>query len=136
MNHAESMIGYFLGLDWGKSKIGMALADDETRMAFAHSILKNDEHLFDTLKAIIAEHTVETVVVGVPSHYAHTENIGDEAKLFGLRLAKECAVKVEFFQEMFTTKMAQDNLLKSGKSRSLDDQEAARLILQEWLDKK
>lgn len=130
------MTRYFLGLDWGKAKVGVALADDETRMAFAHSIIKNDAQLLTSLQKIIVEHDVETVVVGVPSSYAHTAHIGDDARVFGDMIAKQCHVNVEFFQEMFTTKMAQSNLLQSGKARSLDDQEAARLILQEWLDSK
>ncbi|MFA6108550.1 MAG: Holliday junction resolvase RuvX [Candidatus Latescibacterota bacterium] len=128
------MTRYFLGLDWGKAKVGVALADDETRMAFAHSIIKNDERFFSTLKKIIQDNDVETVVVGVPSIYTHAEKVGDEARIFGEKVATECGVKVEFFQEMFTTKMAQSNLLQSGKKQNLDDQEAARLILQEWLD--
>ena len=128
------MTRYFLGLDWGKAKVGVALADDETRMAFAHSIVRNDARLFDVLKKIVTEHEVETVVVGVPSSYAHAEKVGDDARAFGEKVAHEFGVKIEFFQEMFTTKMAQSNLSQSGKSRNLDDQEAARLILQEWLD--
>lgn len=129
------MTRYFLGLDWGKSKIGTALADDETRMAFAHSIIGNDGSVLTALKKIIADHDVETVVVGVPSTYAHTEDLGSAAREFGDRVARECGVKVEFFHEMFTTKMAQSNLAESGRRGELDDQEAARLILQEWLDK-
>lgn len=123
-----------MGLDWGKVKIGVALADDETRMAFAHSILKNDTHCADSLQKIIQDHSVETVVIGVPSVYAHTHGLGDEARAFGENIKELYGVRVEFFQEMFTTKMAQANLMESGKHTSLDDQEAARLILQEWLD--
>lgn len=130
------MTKYFLGLDWGKAKVGVALADDETRMAFAHSIIKNDSQFFDALIKIVRENDVEMVVVGVPSNYTHSTQVGDDARVFGEKVAKECDVKVEFFQEMFTTKMAQSNLLESGKTRNLDDQEAARLILQEWLDSK
>lgn len=128
------MTRYFLGLDWGKAKVGIALADDETRMAFAHSIIRNDARLFDALKRIIEEHSIETVIVGVPSTYAHAEKVGDDAREFGDKVGREFGVKIEFFQEMFTTKMAQSNLSESGKKRNLDDQEAARLILQEWLD--
>jgi putative Holliday junction resolvase len=128
------MTRYFLGLDWGKAKVGVALADEETRMAFAHSIIQNNNKFVSALQKIIQEYAIETVVVGVPSTYAHMAGVGDDARTFGEKIAKECGVKVEFFREMFTTKMAQSNLLASGKNRNLDDQEAARLILQEWLD--
>lgn len=125
-----------MGLDWGKVKIGVALADSETRMAFAYSIIKNDGNVFDALVAIIIENDVETVIIGVPSHYAHAGNLGDDARKFGEELTKKCGVKVEFFQEMFTTKMAQSNLAQSGRRGDTDDKEAARIILQEWLDKR
>jgi RNase H-fold protein (predicted Holliday junction resolvase) len=38
---------------------------------------------------------------------------------------------------MFTTKMAQENIKKRGEKNisKMDDQEAARIILQSWLDK-
>ena len=128
------MTKYFLGLDWGKSKIGVAMADDETRMAFAHSVIKNDMKFFEVLQKLIKENDVETIVIGEPAHYAHAGGVGHAARVFGAEVAERCGVKVEFFQEIFTTKMAQSNLHQSGKSVTLDDQEAARLILQEWLD--
>jgi putative Holliday junction resolvase len=128
------MTRYFVGLDWGKSKIGIALADDETRMAFAHSILRNDATFLPSLGVILREHAVETLVIGMPTNYVYGNQVGDEAREFGKRIGDRFLVKVMFFQEMFTTKMAQSNLLQSGKSKHKDDQEAARLILQGWLD--
>jgi len=45
---------------------------------------------------------------------------------------------VEYQNEMFTTKMAQANLIERGEKgvSQHDDEEAARIILQEWLDRK
>lgn len=130
------MTKHFVGLDWGKAKVGVAIADDETRIAFAHTIIKNDGNFFEALQNIVKEYGVETIVVGVPTSYEHMTNVGDDARIFGNAVALKCGVSVEFFHEMFTTKMAQSNLMQSGKERNLDDQEAARLILQEWLDSK
>jgi len=47
-------------------------------------------------------------------------------------------MEVEYQNEMFTTKIAQANLMEKGiKSiKKYDDMEAARIILQSWLDKK
>jgi putative transcription antitermination factor YqgF len=127
-------IRHFLGLDWGASKVGVALADGETRMAFRVAIFKNDARIFERLRALVREHRVETVTVGVPAHYAHAREVGESARHFGERVGRECDVRVVFFQEMFTTKMAQANLAQSGATCEDDDAEAARLILQEWLD--
>ncbi len=55
----------------------------------------------------------------------------------GKKMEKELGVPVLYHEEMFTTKMAQDNLKEKGVKgvKKYDDQEAARIILQSWLDK-
>lgn len=47
------------------------------------------------------------------------------------------AVSIAYQDEMFTTKMAQQNLIERGVKHVSKhyDEEAARIILQEWLDK-
>lgn len=126
---------YYLGLDWGKAKIGVALADDETRLAFGHTVLRNDEKLFDSLKELQKAYPFTEVVMGIPQHaaqHSHKEDI----KRFGVLLERELGVKVSYFTEMFTTKMAQANRLERGRMKDLDadDKEASRIILQEWLE--
>ena len=37
-------ISHYLGIDYGKSNVGLALADSETKMAFAYKTLKNDKN--------------------------------------------------------------------------------------------
>ena len=127
--------GTILGVDFGRSKIGLAIADEETRMAFAFDTLKNDKEFFKNLKEIVACEKVKIVVIGMTSH--EKDPAGAEEKMrFGGKLEKELGIKVEFQEEMFTTKMAQANLKMGGKRNisEKDDQEAARIILQEWLD--
>jgi putative Holliday junction resolvase len=129
------MTHYFLGLDWGKAKIGVALADEETRLAFGHAVLKNDAKLFDTLRALAKEYILMQVVVGMPQHVSQA-SAQEEIRAFGEKLQKDLGVPVVFFHEMFTTKMAQVHRLERGKMKDVDtdDKEAARIILQEWLD--
>ena len=52
-------------------------------------------------------------------------------------MKKKLGISVEFFDEMFSTKMAHANIkMRGGKNiAEFDDQEAARIILQGWLDK-
>ena len=126
----------FLGLDFGRSKIGLALADNETRMAFALGILKNDGDFQVKLKKIIVEKNIGKIIVGATKHDKDLQ--GSEEKLkFGKELESKLGIPVEFFEEMFTTKMAHENLKMHGgkKLAQFDDQEAARIILQGWLDK-
>lgn len=128
----ELVLGTFLGLDFGKSKIGMAMADSETRMAFAYGTFKNDKDFPMKLREIIEKENVEAIIIGIPA-YKHDSG---EIQKFAGKIVKDLDVKIEYQNEMFTTKMAQENIKERGGKNiaESDDQEAARIILQEWLD--
>ena len=57
---------YFLGIDYGEAKIGLAIADSEMRIAFAYGTLKNDKKMLQNILNIIDKEKIETVVIGVP----------------------------------------------------------------------
>ena len=122
-------ISHYLGVDFGKAKIGLAVADSETRIAFSFGMLKNDKELIDNLKNIIEKKGIGKIVVG---------NAGEETKDFAAMLEKKLNIPVEFQNEMYSTREAERNLIEKGakKIKRFDDQEAARIILQSWLDKK
>lgn len=126
----------YLGIDWGASDVGVSFADAETRIAFAHSTLKNDKTLLDRIGEIIVEKEIGTVVIGIPSH-VNRPNVSYEGERLGETLQKLFPVRVVFQDEMFTTRMAQANLKERGIRHiaRFDDAEAAKIILQEWLDR-
>lgn len=128
---------HILGIDFGKADVGLALADSETRIAFAYKTLKNDKDLLQKISEIINQEGVETVVIGIPSHI-NRFNVDYEGEKLGEIIEDNFGVEVEYQNEMFTTKMAQQNLIERGVKgiKRYDDQEAARIILQDWLDKK
>lgn len=131
----EAQVSTILGVDFGEAKVGLAIADTETRMAFAFDILPNDPELWGKLKEIVACEKVEAVVIGMTRHEKDAQSAQIKQR-FGEKLAKELGVRVEFQEEMFTTKMAQANLIARGLKNvgRQDDAEAARIILQSWLD--
>jgi len=128
--------GEFMGIDWGRSDVGIALADKETRIAFAYGTLRNDPSLLSELGKIIAEKGVETVVIGIPSAINRREVFYDGEKL-GELMEHNLGVVVVYQNEMFSTKLAQTYLIEKGikKIERFDDQEAAKIILQDWLDR-
>ena len=128
-------IGAYLGVDYGESKVGLAIADGETKMAFAFDTLINDKNLYTNLKEIISREDVATVVIGLPSH-VNREETEYPSEIFAKKLTEVTDVKIVFQDEMFTTKMAKANLVEKGVKSvdKHDDAEAARIILQEWLD--
>lgn len=125
----------YLGVDWGSSNIGVALAHGETRVALAYATLANDARLLQRLGDIIAKENIGTVVIGLPHFVGHEAGEYEGEKL-GRLIGKQCAVAIAYQNEMFTTKMAQANLLERGEKdvSKHNDEEAARIILQEWLD--
>ena len=132
-NSAE--ISHILGVDFGKAKIGLAYADTETKIAFTLATLENNAKIIDNLKKIIQEKEIGKIIIGV-TQYDQQED--QEKKIFGAMLAEKLGLPVEYQNEMFTTKMAQDNLKEKGAKNigKIDDQESAKIILQGWLDRK
>lgn len=127
----------FLGIDWGKSDIGLSLADKESRIAYAYKTVANDGKVVEYIGQVIREKGVETVVIGIPSliNRAEVEYVGER---LGEILEQNFGVTVEYQNEMFTTMMAQKQLIERGVRavERYDDQEAARIILQDFLDRK
>jgi putative Holliday junction resolvase len=127
----------FLAIDFGQSKVGLALAEGETKIAFAYGTIENNKNFFQKMTEIIEVEDVRTIIIGVPA-YLNKEEVEFAGETLGKKI-KELLPFVEIFyhNEMFTTKMAHDNLIKRGIKgiKKYDDAEAARIILQSWLDK-
>jgi len=132
----SAKISHYLGIDYGKSDVGLALADTETKIAFAYAVIKNSKNFLQKLAEIIEKENVRIVIIGIPSYVNRQEVIYDAERL-GKFLEENLKVKVEYQNEMFTTKMAQAKLIEKGVKgiKKYDDQEAAKIILQEWMDK-
>lgn len=124
----------FLAIDWGKAKIGVALAHAETRIAVPYGIWPVDENLWGILEDVLKVENIGTVVLGDPEH--PEKNI--EAELVGVEnKLKDLGVSVVRINEMFTTKMAQAARREAEKKfvSASDDAEAAKIMLSDWLDR-
>lgn len=136
--HASSL----LGIDYGKSKIGLAVADCETKISFAYGTVDNDKNFLDNLRKIIEKENIGTTVIGEAKYFhnaVETPRRGVSTMGF-LTIAEnleKMGIKIEYQEEMFSTKMAENNLREKGakKIKRFDNQEAAKIILQSWLDK-
>ncbi len=130
----SSKISYILGIDYGKSKVGLAIADSETRIAFCYGTLKNDKDFYKNLIAIIKNENVNMVVIGVPS-YINSEDVEYDSERLGEYLRNIEKIEVDYCNEMFSTKMARENLKEKGIKSigEFDDEESARIILEWWL---
>jgi putative transcription antitermination factor YqgF len=135
MNESDALVNY-LGIDWGQRDVGIAIAHAETRIAIPFVTERNDGGFLDRLRLLIVAESVGTVVIGVPSHVNRNEVVYP-GEILGRTLSDVVGVQVEYQDEMFTTKLAQQALIQRGERHvnQKDDAEAARIILQEWLDR-
>ncbi len=126
----------YLGIDWGSRDVGVALAHAETEIAIPFMTERNDSGLTDRLATLIKEEGVGTVVIGIPSHI-NREQVEYPGEKFGRLLAVKSNVKICYQDEMFTTKLAHQALIGRGEKAvgKHDDAEAARIILQQWIEK-
>lgn len=129
---------YCLGIDYGAKKIGLALADRETKIA--HALEEVERRIFlGRLKELKREFSLQAIIVGANLAYdknIQETNLGFEK--FKKNIQKEFPGREVIEQEeFFSTQLAQKNLLEAKKKRvnKQDNSEAARLILQSWLDK-
>lgn len=127
-----------LGLDYGSARIGVALGDDETRVATPWKVLANEEieDVLLRLHELIAREGVERIVVGVPRPLADQSRETDQAReirAFIKRLKADGFDAVEE-DETLTSKVAAQQAREQGIKGKRDDL-AAAAILQTYLDK-
>ncbi len=133
----------FLGLDYGEARVGLALADDDSKIAFPRGKLqaKPRPKLLADLRAFCKEESVSCIVVGLPLDMRGGE--GDAARkvrVFAQELSDATALPIELWDERLTTVQAQASLAASGvnakKSKAKIDEAAAVAILQSWIDRR
>lgn len=135
--------GRRLGIDVGSVRVGVALSDPDGMLATPLVTVPRDvEGGTDvaTIAALVAEHDVVGVVVGLPRTLAGREGPAAEAaRAFVAALEPALPVPVELSDERLTTVVATRQLRESGRrgkrQRAVVDQVAAVGILQGWLDR-
>jgi putative Holliday junction resolvase len=133
----------YLGVDLGRARIGLALADDVLRTArplrtFAHRSEAGD---VATIGEVAREYEVTTAVVGLPLNMDGSEGpAAGHARRFAERLGAALGLAVELFDERLSSFEAESRLRAQGFSardaKGRVDAEAAAVILQGWLDRR
>lgn len=121
----------YLGIDYGTKRIGLALSDEEGRMAFPLEVVSNDSKLFTALENVIKENDVKKVVLGESKNYKMEDNaiMKDILELKDI-IEKTMDIDVELQPEFMTSVEAE----KFQGKNVLVDASAAAIILQSYLD--
>ena len=131
-----------LGIDLGGKRIGIAISDNDGKVATPLQVLtrsKNTKEDHKKINDLVSEWEAEFVVVGMP--YSLNGDKGPAAKAVekGVEeLASVVSVPVDVHDERLTTVIAAQELSLQGldnkRQRKVIDQVAASVILQSWLD--
>ncbi|AUS77584.1 Holliday junction resolvase RuvX [Actinoalloteichus sp. AHMU CJ021] len=141
--HADAGPGRRLGVDVGSVRVGLALSDPGPVLATPLTTLARDEAAdrdIDQLGALVAEHGVVEVVVGLPRTLAGDHGASaDYARRYAAKIAERVTpVPVKLADERLTTvsatRMLSDLGVRGRRQRQVIDQAAATEILQGWLD--
>lgn len=124
----------YLGIDYGLKRIGIAVSDDDGRIAFPAGVILNHGFagvLKEIIKRISTEH-IEVIVIGLPIGVDNRDSKQTKmTRSFITLLKQSIATPVETENELFTSRMAR---VGTQKGKSIDAS-AAAIILQSYLDK-
>ncbi len=154
LNLKESKPARILALDYGRARIGLAIAGAEAALAQPLATLDriNRNEDMRRLRELVREHGVNQIVVGLPLRLDGTRGeMAEEAARFGERVRKQLGLPVEMVDERLTSWEA-ERLLEEHQGRTMHaasnkkrkkestkpgvDAMAAALILKEYLDRR
>lgn len=134
----------YLGIDYGRSKIGLAMSDGKLAEPYQVIRYKDQEKMFFHIKRIVEKQKIENVVIGLSEN-----EMGEEIKKFSTTLSSVLGttsekqvtlISCELFDETLSTHDAQELSKQTGmsrkKRRELEDAFAASIMLQSYIDSK
>lgn len=129
-------MGTVLAIDYGSVRVGLAITDTDQKFALAYKTIPAEprNECFDALRRITNEERVDRLLLGLPLTMEGQE--GPQASLvraFGNELTNNLGLPLEFVDERFSTKSSA--MAAKMKGMKSPDAEAARLLLETWLQK-
>jgi putative pre-16S rRNA nuclease len=120
-----------LALDYGSARTGVAISDPSGTIATPVGVVEraSTSDGLARLEAIVREHDVERVVVGLP--LTPRGEVGEQARetlAFAEALGELLSVPVEFYDERFTTTLA-----AGAGGAAEEDARAAAFLLESYL---
>ena len=133
-------MGRILGLDYGDSRIGLAMSDPNKIIASPLYTIQNKgaDKLKIKLDSIIVENDIESLVLGLPISMTGKDTIQTE-KVREFSKFLECFnIPIHMQDERLSSLSAKKSLIeqnvKTGHNKHLIDSTAAAIFLQQFLD--
>lgn len=123
----------YLGIDYGIHKIGVAIGEDQTRIAFARPALLDVDDQVNAIVQLCTTEAINDVVIGLPQSTDGTESQQTiMAKAFIASLPSELTVHT--VDERFSTQGVQRQQQHRKLERGQEDSLVAQALLQSFLD--
>tara|TARA_X000000368_G_scaffold387515_1_gene348304 strand:+ start:2156 stop:2572 length:417 start_codon:yes stop_codon:yes gene_type:complete len=130
-------------LDYGLKRVGVAVTDELQIIASPLETIHTAE-IISFINSYIKENKVELFVVGLPFNLRGEETDATKKTLSFISLLKRKypLIKVDTYDERFTSKIAKDTILMMGKNKKFRqdktniDKLSASIILQSYLKRK
>ena len=135
------LCGRIAGVDFGTVRIGIAITDPQQRIAspLDNYNRRGDEADIRYFRQLVAREQIALFVVGLPVHLSGEESQKSwEARQFGSWLHETTEIPVVFFDERFTTQMADEILSIGGLTKkqrqARRDKLSAPILLSAYLE--
>ncbi len=128
-----------LGFDFGTKRIGVAVGNTITQSANAVTVIqaKQGKPNWDEVRALVKEWQPEKLIVGLPTQFDGSDiTVTQQAAKFARRLAEQCQLPVEQFDERLTSHEARsiNKTMNQSSNKDRVDDLAAQIIVQSWLN--
>ena len=135
-------MGRVLGVDYGDSRIGLAMSDPIKIIASPFKTILNEgnEKCLQVFQSLIKEKDVEAIVVGLPMGLKGQETVQTKKVREFANLLYALKLPIHLEDERLSSVSAEKSMIqqniKTGHNKGLIDQRAAAIILQQFLDKR
>ena len=135
-------MGRVLGVDYGSSRVGLALSDPQKIIASPlHTLINNgNDRLKKKLLEVIKKKNVEYIVIGLPIGLKGQETSQTKIVREFAEEIRSLALPVYVQDERLSSLSAKKSLIeqnvKTGHNKSFIDSTAAAIFLQQFLDSK
>lgn len=129
-----------LAIDYGVKRIGIAISDPLNMFSIPLKTIKNDVKLWNNLKQIFAEYTIDKVICGYPLKEDTSKSLlTDKVVNFANEFKVKFKIEIEFVDERYSSSVAWEHIIESVPSKkkrrdkSLIDMKAAAVILDDYM---
>jgi len=135
-------MGRLLGIDYGDSRIGLALSDPNKIIASPFKTIKNkgNKYVIGLLNEIKIEKQIELIILGLPIGLNNQDTSQTKKVRLFAGLIQILNIPIVFQDERFSSLSAEKSLIiqnvKTGHNKNMIDEAAAAIFLQQFIDSK